>query len=60
VITDDQLRALRDEAERARDWAQIKICDAALRGSESARRRCEEVIEAARAAEDDVFVGGRW
>ena len=43
-ISDEQIRALRDEAGRAGDLDMVSACDRALDGGEQARRRCAHVI----------------
>jgi hypothetical protein len=54
-ISDEQIRALRDDAGSAGDLKQVKVCDRALGGSARARRECAEVMAYAqmRAEEDD-------
>jgi hypothetical protein len=55
AITDDNIRALRDEAGSAGDLEMVRVCDRALSGGSRARRECEQVIldTRMRAAEDD-------
>jgi hypothetical protein len=48
VVTTADIEALRDEAAAAGDTVEVFICDAALRGSESARRSLETRIRSAR------------
>ncbi len=45
----ERVRALRDEAVWAGDASQVDICDAALRGSMSARLECARVMREAEA-----------
>jgi hypothetical protein len=53
MIDDTQIEQLRDAAGQAGDLDLVKVCDRALDdGDEDARRRCAEVIDAARAMED--------
>jgi hypothetical protein len=61
-ITDDQVRALRDDAGRAGDLEQVMVCDRALAGSAQARRECAEVIAYAqmRAAENKPIAAARY
>lgn len=49
TITDDEIRALADNAGTAGDLEQVEICEAALAGNESARAECAKVINAGRA-----------
>jgi hypothetical protein len=49
TITEDHIRALRDEAKAAGDKEQAAVCDAALAGDDDARDACAEAINAARA-----------
>lgn len=44
IVTDRDIRALRDEAAEAGNEAQIQLCDRALGGDQRARARCERVI----------------
>ena len=52
TATDAQLTALLAEADRARDYKQIALCDRALAGFESARVECARVIADAVAQDD--------
>lgn len=51
TITDDQIRALRDEAGAAGDTDMVRICDLAL-ARRGGRGLCADAIIAARAMED--------
>jgi hypothetical protein len=53
-VSDEQIRALRDEAGSAGDLEQVRVCIRALGGSARARRECAKVIAYAqmRAEED--------
>lgn len=50
TVTDDQIRALRQEAGQAGDTAQVALCTRALEGSRWARGRCATAIRAAQGA----------
>jgi hypothetical protein len=52
MITDDQIRALMDEAGQAGDMTMAGVCLRALTGDTAARRRCEQVIQGRPAAEN--------
>ena len=52
AITNDQIRALREEAAQFGDEEMVEYCDAALSGDESAREACQDAIDRARAMED--------
>jgi hypothetical protein len=49
TITNEQIETLRAEAGQAGDLDQVAVCDAALAGDESARRKCVRVISDAEA-----------
>lgn len=49
-VTDEAIRALRNEAAEAGDTAQVDLCDRALLGDAASRTRCERAICAAWAA----------
>lgn len=49
-VTDEAIRALRNEAAEAGDTAQVGLCDRALLGDAASRTRCERAICAAWAA----------
>lgn len=44
AVTEEQLRALRDEAAVAGDSATVRDCTAALEGDDAARARCASII----------------
>lgn len=44
TVTDEQIATLRSEAAAAGDDAQVRICDRALDGDDSARAECVRVI----------------
>lgn len=48
LVTDEQLRSLRDEAGQAGDLDQVSLCDDALDGEEIARIECSRVVADAR------------
>jgi len=48
-VTDEQIKALRDEAGAAGDSEQVVICDRALYGDDAARDECASVIAEAQA-----------
>ena len=53
-VSDEQIRALRDDAGSAGDLEQVKVCDRALAGSMRSRRECAKVITYAQTrAEED-------
>ena len=51
-LTDEQILALRDEANRAGDDLGASICNSALRGDANHRRAVAVMIDDARAQED--------
>lgn len=51
-ITNDDIKALQNEATQAGDDAMADICRKALQGDSDARTECERVIDNARAQED--------
>lgn len=53
TATDAQIRALKAEAEWARDAEQVNICTQALAGDEAARAECARVIADAAAMDDE-------
>lgn len=52
TLTDDMIRALRNEAGEQGDTDQVEICDLALDGDGAARGTCATVITDARAMDD--------
>ena len=53
TITDEQIERLSDEAKAAGDSVQVDICERALSGDDEARGDCAEVINDARAMDDE-------
>ena len=53
IVTDDDIRALATEAGSAGDLEMVRICAAALAGSEACRLECEVVILGARMRGDE-------
>ena len=50
TITTANITTLRDEAAIAGDYAQVKVCERALNGSQRALAECKRVILSARRA----------
>jgi hypothetical protein len=48
-VTDEDVRALKQEAAQAGDDAQVSLCDRALAGDSAAMAKCESAIRNARA-----------
>jgi len=48
TITDEQIKTLQDEAEKAGDALQVTMCLAALDGDEDSRAECNRVVSEAR------------
>ncbi len=51
-VSDDQIRALKEEAAIAGDLAQVELCALALSGDVGARRKCVDAIADAKAMND--------
>jgi hypothetical protein len=57
-ISDEQIRALRDEAGSAGDLEMVRVCDSALGGSNRARSECAKVIAYTQMrADEDTALG---
>ena len=52
-LTDDMIQELRAEAGSVGDTEMVAVCDRALRGDDSARAECLDVINEARAMSVD-------